>query len=249
MRSRSSHTVLKAARALLLGSCLVVSVAAMASAQTAPVPSLTDTSVSVPHDTAAVAHPDTAAVVPAPAVAPVATPPPSSAPAATPPPTTTQVSTSSASVAAAPEQAGMFSKGRRRVSGTVGWSHTLGNDYMLVGVGVGYFIANGLDAGVDFEGWFFGDPTVYKLSPRIDYVMWRSPRIKPYAGAFYRWNFIGGGLDDLSSLGGRAGVFYKGVRGGMAGGGVVYERYLNCDESIYHSCNVYYPEVFVAMSF
>jgi len=29
----------------------------------------------------------------------------------------------------------------------------------------------------------------------------------------------------------------------------VYERYLNCDETAFSSCDVVYPEVFVAVSF
>ena len=119
---------------------------------------------------------------------------------------------------------------------------------LLVGIGASYFIRNGLQAGLDFEGWFLGDPTIYKLSPRVDYVAWRMQRIKPYAGAFYRWNFIGGGIDDKSSLGGRVGAFYKGDRGGMAGAGVVYERYLNLDNR-FGSSDVFYPEFFFAVSF
>jgi hypothetical protein len=143
----------------------------------------------------------------------------------------------------------MFSKGRRRVSGTVGVGSNFGQTYGMLGIGVGYFISNGLQAGLDFEGWFFNEPTTYKLSPRIDYVGWRSPRIKPYAGAFWRKSWISGDYDDLNSLGGRAGAFYKGMGAGMAGAGVVYERYTDCNDQIYHSCDVYYPEFFVAMSF
>jgi len=144
-------------------------------------------------------------------------------------------------------EAGIFSKGRRRVNGTIGWGSSLGDDYLLVGLGVGYFLSNGLSVGVDFEGWFIGDPTMYKISPRADYVVWKSPRMKPYAGVFYRYSFIGEGIDDQSSMGGRAGVFYKGVRGGMAGAGVVYERYLDLPNGIDN--DVVYPEVFVAVSF
>ena len=139
----------------------------------------------------------------------------------------------------------MFSQGRRRVTGTVGWGSAFGNDYLLVGLGLGFFVRNGLDVGVDFEGWFLGEPTMYKISPRADYVMWRSPRLKPYVGAFYRWNFISD-FDDENSMGGRAGAFYKGTRGGMAGAGVVYERYLS---DRFEDRDIIYPEVFVAVSF
>jgi hypothetical protein len=30
---------------------------------------------------------------------------------------------------------------------------------------------------------------------------------------------------------------------------MVYERYLDCDDQIYHSCNVVYPEFFASVSF
>jgi hypothetical protein len=144
--------------------------------------------------------------------------------------------------------AGMFSKGKRRVTAMAGWGHSFNQDYMLVGIGVGYFIKNGLDVGVDFEGWFIGDPQIYKVTPRFDYVLWKAKRIKPYAGGFYRYNFVGSGVDDQSSLGGRAGAFYQGRGRGMAGAGVVYERYLNLDERL-GSSDVVYPEIFVATSF
>ena len=193
---------------------------------------------SSPTDSSATTHPDSAAVTPA-VVTPAATAPAAAAPA-----------TAAPAKTAPTQNAGMFSQGQKRVTGVVGWGHTFGQDYLLVGVGVGYFIRNGLDVGVDFEGWFGGDPQLYKITPRFDYVLWKPQRIKPYVGGFYRYNFVGGDkIDNTSSLGGRIGAFYKGSGRGMAGAGAVYERYLNCDENVFSSCDVVYPEVFVAVSF
>jgi hypothetical protein len=228
---------------ILLAAALTV--ASTARAQTPP-----DSSGVAKPDSAAVAKPDTVATPAPPAPAPATTAP---APATAPLPAAAApaaVTATAAPASAAPAQeAGMFSKGNRRVNGVVGWGHSFDNDYLLIGLGVGYYIRNGLDVGVDFEGWFLADPTLYKLSPRVDYVMWQMKRIKPYAGAFYRWNFIGSGIDDKSSLGGRFGAFYQ-SRGGrsMAGAGMVYERYLNLDDRI-GSSDVFYPEVFVSVSF
>lgn len=226
----------KAALSFLLAGCLMGPVAAMAQS-----PGAASDTTHTPADTASVAP---AVVAPAVTTPPPAATPPPTATSATPPPT-------AQSAAYANEDAGMFSKGKKRVSVVAGYASSFGNDYLLLGVGVGYFLANGLDVGVDFEGWLLGDPSLYKLSPRIDYVMWRMARIKPYAGAFYRYNFVGGGHSDLSSVGGRAGLFYKGYRGGMAGAGGVWERYLDCENKGYSAdnCNVFYPEIFVAMSF
>ena len=132
-------------------------------------------------DSAAVAEPDTAAAhTPAPAAttAPAVTTPPATPPpaATTPPPATT---TATASSAAPAQSAGMFSKGNKRLTGTLGWGHSFDTDYLLLGIGAGYYLANGLDVGVDFEGWLIGDPSIYKLSPRADYVLWKMKRIKP----------------------------------------------------------------------
>ena len=135
-----------AKRAAVTLSMLVAGVVVMARAAMAQAP---------PSDSSAVAKPDSTAAAPV-AAPPAATPAPAHT---TPPP------------AAPAKSAGMFSKGNKRLSGTVGWSHSFGNDYLLVGVGAGYYLANGLDVGLDFEGWFIGSPTVYKLSPRVDYVI------------------------------------------------------------------------------
>jgi hypothetical protein len=207
-------------------------------------------SAQAPPDSSGVAKPDSAAAhAPAPAATTpaVTTPPPAPAPAATPPPATTSA-TVSASSSAPVKAAGMFSKGNKRLTATAGWGHSFDTDYLLLGSGAGYYLANGLDVGVDFEGWLIGDPSIYKLSPRADYVLWKMKRIKPYAGAFYRWNFIGSGIDDHNSLGGRAGAFYQNKGRGMLGAGVVYERYLNLDSRL-GSSDVLYPEIFVAVSF
>ena len=224
---------------MLLAAALTM--ASAAKAQTQP-----DSSGVAKPDSAGVAHPDSVAA-PAPAAPAPATAAPAPAPAAAAPAAVT--ATASPSSAAPVQAAGMFSKGNKRVHGTIGWGHSFNTDYLLLGIGAGYYLANGLDVGVDFEGWLIGDPSIYKLSPRADYVLWQMKRIKPYAGAFYRWNFVGNGIDDKSSLGGRAGAFYQ-SRGGrsMAGAGVVWERYLDLDER-FGSSDVVYPEVFVSVSF
>src|SRR5262245_18718687 len=70
-------------------------------------------STAVPHDSTAVTPP-----APAPAPAPVTTAPPPAAGAAH---------------AAPAQDAGMFSKGKRGATAVVGWGHTFGQDYLLIG--------------------------------------------------------------------------------------------------------------------
>jgi hypothetical protein len=236
MNSRHGGPIFAAILLLAAGSLLPVT--AMAQAHPARTKSGGTITQTPPDTSAKMHHAPTPTPVPA-------TPPPAQAAI-----TTVQVTSAPppAKSQAPPLDAGMFSRGRKRVSVVAGWAHSFDDDYLLLGIGAGYFIRNGIDVGLDFEGWFIGDPTVYKLSPRVDYVLWKMQRVKPYAGAFYRWNFVGGGFEDQKSLGGRVGAYYKGDRGGMAGAGVVYERYLNLDDRL-GSSDVIYPEFFFAVSF
>jgi len=121
---------------------------------------------------------------------------------------------------------------------------------MLVGVGLGRFIKTGLELGLSYEAWVGADPGVSKLTPRIGYALTRAPMVTPYLGAFYTRAFIEG-LEDLDSVGGRAGI-YRGRGRTSYGVGAVFENYLNFDAEDYpnggDSWNIY-PEVFVSASF
>jgi hypothetical protein len=119
---------------------------------------------------------------------------------------------------------------------------------VLIGVGAGYFIANGLDLGLDFEYWTGSSPGITKVSPRLDYVFNTRSALRPYAGLFYRRTMIEG-LDDLDSIGGRAGLYFMSRKGVYVGAGLVYESYLSCDTATYSSCSDTYPEIIVAFSF
>jgi len=119
---------------------------------------------------------------------------------------------------------------------------------VLIGVGAAYFIANGLDLGLDFEYWTGSDPGITKVSPRLDYVFNTRSVLRPYAGVFYRRTMIEG-LNDLNSIGGRAGLYLMSGKGVYVGADVVYESYLSCDTATYSSCSDTYPEITVAFSF
>jgi hypothetical protein len=57
------------------------------------------------------------------------------------------------------------------------------------------------------------------------------------------------GLEDLDSIGGRAGLYFTSGKGVYVGAGLVYENYLSCQTSIYSSCDDTYPELIVAFTF
>jgi hypothetical protein len=141
-----------------------------------------------------------------------------------------------------------FSAGTKRLSIVVGNGYAFDNSYLIIGVGAGYFITDGLDLGLDFEYWTGSSPKITKVSPRLDYVFNTGSALRPYAGVFYRRTMIEG-LDDLDSIGGRAGLYFMSGKGVYFGAGLVYESYLSCNTAIYSSCDDTYPELVIAFSF
>jgi hypothetical protein len=145
-----------------------------------------------------------------------------------------------------PSAAGPFAQGRKRGGIYGGAGSTLGQTYGIIGGGLGYFVADGLEVGADFEGWVFQSPTIWKLSPQLRYTVWQLGALKPYVGAFYRWTWVSGNnFDDYTSWGGRAGAFYSKGRG-FAGVGVVYERF---NEDLGNDSDVWYPEFSFSIMF
>ncbi len=138
-----------------------------------------------------------------------------------------------------------FSAGQWRASFGAGWGNSLGDDYVLVGAGVSYFVTRGLDIGLDAETWLGHELGVSKLTPGIRYTHNLSPKTMPYIGGFYRRTFIGDDLPDYSSLGGRAGLYQRAGQNTVIGAGVVVEEYLDCDGD----CTDVYPEASVSLFF
>ena len=141
---------------------------------------------------------------------------------------------------------GPFKKGKVRVGFYAGAGNTLSQTYVIIGGGLGYYILNGLEAGVDVEGWVLQDPTFWKVTPQVRYVFWQLNPIRPYVGAFWRKTFAGGDYSDFNSYGARGGVAYR-KGGSYVALGVVYEKYddytgLGDDYTVY-------PEIAFWLSF
>ena len=141
-----------------------------------------------------------------------------------------------------------FADGSMRLSVIVGNGYAFDQSYLIVGVGFGYFVATGLELGLDAESWSSGNPGITKISPALRYVVPTNSAIRPYIGAFYRWTMIEN-YDDLTSVGGRAGIYFLSSQGSYFGAGIVYEKYLSCDEAVYSSCSATYPEIIFAIAF
>ena len=139
-----------------------------------------------------------------------------------------------------------FSKGSTTL-GVVAGSGSFGNEnYIILGVGAGYYVLPGLELGLDVQHWFSGDPAITKVSPQIRYVFTRTKVIKPYLGAFYRRTYISD-RDDADSFGYRAGAYFSANNGVYIGGGVVYEEYKDCGRFV--DCSNTYPEILFTVSF
>ncbi len=165
---------------------------------------------------------------------------------------TTLVSAVLAMIASAPamavDVASVFSKGRTHLAVVVGNGYAFDESYTVIGAGVSYYLADGLNIGLNVESWTGGDPSIYKVSPSVQYVFYQVPRVSPYLGAFYRRSYIED-LDDLNSVGGRAGVYIAAGSNAFIGVGAVYESYLDCNTTTYIECSNTYPELSFTFAF
>lgn len=141
-----------------------------------------------------------------------------------------------------------FHQGSLRVSLLFGGGRAFDRDYRVFGAGIGYYVVDGLEAGLEAETWQGNDPGITRVSPQLMYVFPLGREARPYAGAFYRKSFIDG-YKDLNDAGGRAGMLF--LLGGSAylGAGLVYERHIGCDRAVYDSCSEAYPELLIALIF
>ena len=147
------------------------------------------------------------------------------------------------------DDAGPFSKGSVRASVLIGsGSINETDDYTIVGIGGGYFVIDGLEAGVDANAWLGGELDIYQVSPRVGFVFFSAPTVKPYVGLFYRRTFVQQ-LDDRDAVGARAGVYLVSARNHYVGIGAAHEEYVGCNRSVYADCSDTSVELTVAFAF
>lgn len=143
---------------------------------------------------------------------------------------------------------GAFAQHQMQFSLVASNAYAFDEEYFVVGVGLNYFVLDGLSLGANLETWTGGEPRLNKVTPSIQYVLWQLPNIKPYAGAFYRRVYIES-QDDLESAGGRAGAYFQAGSNTYMGAGFVYEKYADCNEQIFEECSETYPEFVLSLSF
>ena len=150
--------------------------------------------------------------------------------------------------AIAAEGAGAFGKGRTHFVVTAGSGNAFNESYVVLGVGVSYYVLDGLGLGLSVESWSGSDPGITKITPSVQYVFVQMQQAKPYVGGFYRRAYVDH-LPDINSVGGRAGVYFTAGRNSYIGVGAVYESYTDCNKSVYRSCSETYPEVSFSIAF
>ncbi len=140
-----------------------------------------------------------------------------------------------------------FERSTVRFSASVSASNTYGDSYYQIGIGAGYYVLDGLELGLDARSWLGGNRNIHEVEPSITYVLATMGSFKPYGGLLYRRTFIEG-QDDLSAVGGRAGIFFQQSRNLMLRAGVVAVRYQDCDSN-HSDCSEFYPEVAAGLYF
>ena len=144
--------------------------------------------------------------------------------------------------------AGGFSKGKTHLVGTVGTGYAFDESYLVLGLGVSYYLFDGFNVGLHYEAWTGSDPKLTKITPSVQYVFYQVQTVKPYVGAFYRRTSIDG-RPDLDSVGGRAGAYLQMGRNAYLGLGAVYESYIDCNAGTYRKCDSTYGEVSLTFAF
>ncbi len=141
-----------------------------------------------------------------------------------------------------------FRQGSIRASLFFGNGRAFDQNYRTRGLGLGCYVADGLEAGIEAETWRGSGPAIDRVSPHLQFVFPTDRDARPYAGVFWRESFIEG-YRNTSDAGGRAGLLFLVGKSAYVGAGLAYERHLGCDSTVYDACSETYPELLVAVIF
>ena len=59
-----------------------------------------------------------------------------------------------------------FSKNSTSVGVVIGSGSAFNDNYMILGLGIGYYVTKGLELGIDLQHWISGEPSITKVSPQ-----------------------------------------------------------------------------------
>jgi hypothetical protein len=151
---------------------------------------------------------------------------------------------------AAPDITALFQRGRVELLAGGGYGADNSRSYLILALGGGYFLRDGLSAGVNGEAWLGSRPQIYDASPYVRYVFLDSTwRYKPYAGAFYRRTSYASGSSPVDSGGARAGFVFPLSNRAYLTAGLAYERNFQAATNVDSSRDFLYPELGLQFSF
>lgn len=145
-------------------------------------------------------------------------------------------------------QSALFDKGAKRVSVILGSGSSLGNDYIVLGLGAGYYVVDGLDLGLNVQAWLGDEPSIYQITPEARYTFQITDVLAPYAGALFRETIIEN-RNNTSAYGAKAGLNIITGSNSYIGVGIVTIKYKDCRESVLVNCSETYPEASLLFSF
>ena len=149
-----------------------------------------------------------------------------------------------------PDITALFQRGRVELLAGGGYGETNSRSYLILELGGGYFIRDGLSAGVNSEAWLGSRPQIYDASPYFRYVFIDSKwRYKPYVGAFYRRTSYASGSSPVDSAGTRAGFVFPLSNRAYLTAGLAYERDFQAATNVTSSRDFIYPELGLQFSF
>ncbi len=135
-----------------------------------------------------------------------------------------------------------------RFSFLLGGATAFDQSYTIAGIGGGYYVADGIEIGLDADLWFGNSPRIYEAGPRIGIVLDADIPLKPYLGAFYRRTHIDGYRDN-DTVGARAGAYFLTGGNTCLGVGLAHDVHVKCDRSVYSSCAETCPEIALIILF
>lgn len=143
--------------------------------------------------------------------------------------------------------AGPFSEGSSRVSVAFGNGRLLNKEYFIIGVGGGYYFADGFEIGLDVDMWTGDDPSIYEITPTLQYVFQSLRSFSPYLGVFYNRTYIES-LPDSDAAGYRVGVYVPAGQNTYLGFGVVNSKLQDCTDTSFVDCSDTYSELTLMFS-
>ncbi len=142
----------------------------------------------------------------------------------------------------------LFEQGSKNIGITVGTGSSYNSNYTILGINASYFVADNLMSGLEYRGWFGGDPMINEVSIPVTYFVPLHEKYFPYFGGFFRRTFVDSPeIDSYSVYGARFGISIITSGNSYASFGWVQEYYDNADN--YEDSSDGYPEISVGLSF